>query len=84
MTHGLPRPPVFGEPLVASPEVLAFLARRRSTPAPSLTAPAPSAAELDDLLTLAARVPDHGKLAPWRFVIIEGEGKARYTARLEA
>lgn len=86
MTHGLPKPPIFGEPLplVASPETLAFLARRRSTPAPTLTAPAPSAEELDDLLALAARVPDHGKLAPWRFVIIEGEGKARYTARLEA
>jgi len=86
VTHGLPKPPAFGEPLplAVSPETLTFLARRRSTPAPTLTAPAPSAEELHDLLTLAVRVPDHGKLAPWRFVIIEGEGKARYTARLEA
>jgi len=37
--------------------------------------PGPSAGELDELLTIAARVPDHGKLAPWRFIIFEGEGR---------
>lgn len=86
MTHGIPKPPMFGDalPLSVSPEVLAFLAHRRSTPAPTLRAPAPSAEELDDLLTIAARVPDHGKLAPWRFIIIEGAGKEAYEARLDA
>lgn len=86
MTHGIPQAPLFGDPLSIEPrhEVLAFLARRRSASALSLRAPAPSAAELDDLLTIAARVPDHGKLAPWRFVILEGEGKAAYAARLDA
>jgi nitroreductase len=66
------------------PEVLAFLAARRSTSAVTLTAPAPSAGELGILLRLATRVPDHGKLAPWRFVILEGEAKAEFSAQLEA
>lgn len=86
MTHGIPPSPKFGDslPLAPVPEVLTFLARRRSAGALTLQAPAPSAAELDDLLALAARVPDHGKLAPWRFVILEGAGKATYEAKLEA
>lgn len=86
MTHGIPKPPLFGEalPLSVSTETLTFLARRRSTPAQTLRAPAPSADELDDLLTIAARAPDHGKLTPWRFVIIEGAGKTAYEAKLDA
>ncbi len=86
MTHGVPQSPAFGEslPLAAAPQVLAFLARRRSASALALRAPGPTPAELSDLLTIAARVPDHGKLAPWRFVILEGAGKDAYAARLEA
>jgi nitroreductase len=82
----LPPAPEFGAPIPISsaPEVLSFLARRRSTSAVTLAAPAPSAEELEQLLRLAARVPDHGKLAPWRFVILEGEGKALFAGRLEA
>ena len=78
--------PLFGDPLpiVASPETLAFLARRRSASALTLAAPAPAEAELARLLTLAARVPDHGKLAPWRFVILRGEAKAAFVRGLEA
>jgi len=85
LPHSVPPAPHFGDPLPGetSPEVLAFLARRRSASAMTLRAPAPSPAELDDLLRLAARVPDHGKLGPWRFVILEGEGKAAYAARLD-
>jgi nitroreductase len=73
----VPPQPEFGEPLpiVPAPEVLAFLARRRSASALTLRAPGPSAAEIETLLRLAARVPDHGKLAPWRFILIEGEAK---------
>ena len=37
----------------------------------------PSAAELETILTIASRVPDHGKLAPWRFIVFEGEARAR-------
>lgn len=86
MTTVLPKPAEFGAPmeLTPAPEVLQFLARRRSASALTLGAPAPSTDEIDVLLRLATRVPDHGKLAPWRFVILEGEAKASFAARLEA
>lgn len=86
MTEALPPAPQFGDalPLQPAPDVLRFLARRRSTSAVTLTEPAPSAEQLDQLLRLATRVPDHGKLAPWRFVVLEGPAKARFAQRLEA
>lgn len=86
MPSPLPAAPEPGEPLpvAAAPAVLDFLARRRSASALTLVAPGPSGRELEQLLSLAARVPDHGKLAPWRFVILEGEAKAAFAARLEA
>jgi nitroreductase len=86
LTHSVPNPPEFGEaaPIQASPQTLAFLARRRSASAMALREPAPSDAELATLLRLAARVPDHGKLSPWRFVILRGAAKARFIAGLEA
>ena len=85
MSYVLPAAPQFGDPLpvTAAPEVLAFLARRRSASAMALRAPGPSAAELTDLLALAARVPDHGKLSPWRFIVLAGDAKAAFAARLE-
>jgi nitroreductase len=77
--------PTFGEPLpvVPSPEVLAFLARRRSASAQTLKAPGPDPAAIDRLITLAARVPDHGKLTPWRFIVLEGEAKRAFVAAVE-
>lgn len=54
-----------------------LMARRRSAPPLTMTGPGPDAAELDRLLTLATRTPDHGKLAPWRFIVFEGEARAR-------
>jgi len=85
-TVALPPAPAFGSPVVQYPaaEVLRFLALRRSTSAVTLAEPAPSASELDTLLRLATRVPDHGKLAPWRFVVLEGAGKAAFAGKLEA
>ena len=56
---------------------LDFLLTRRSRPAKTLAAPGPSRAELDVILTAAARTPDHGKLEPWRFVVLEGAAFAR-------
>jgi nitroreductase len=56
---------------------LAFLARRRSVPPHLMTGAGPDAAELDTLLAIAARVPDHGKLAPWRFIVIAGDARER-------
>ena len=58
--------------MMASPEAMDFLLTRRSRPAKLLTAPAPDREELMRLLTAAARVPDHGKLEPWRFVVLDG------------
>jgi nitroreductase len=77
-------PPDFGEPLpiTASPEVTAFLARRRSASAALLEAPGPDAEQTELLLRLAARVPDHGKLFPWRFIVLQGAGKAAFVDAL--
>ena len=82
----VPPSPAFGEslPQSKSQPVLDFLARRRSASALTLAAPGPSDTELADLLRLAARVPDHGKLAPWRFIVLAGAGKASFAAGLEA
>lgn len=49
---------------------LSLLATRRSGKPRDLVAPGPDAAELETILTIAARTPDHGKLAPWRFVVV--------------
>lgn len=57
--------------------VLRLLETRRSTPPGFLAAPGPDAAQLETLLTIAARVPDHGKLAPWRFIVFEGAARER-------
>jgi nitroreductase len=59
------------------PDALELLKSRRSTKPVELVGPAPSAADVDTLLTIASRVPDHGKLVPWRFIIFEGEGRMR-------
>ncbi|MGG2475385.1 nitroreductase family protein [Rhizobium sp. BR5] len=58
-------------------KLLDYLKVRRSTPALQLTEPGPSKAEIEDILRLAVRVPDHGKLAPWRFVVYRGEERVR-------
>lgn len=57
-------------------EALRFLLTRRSTPAKTLRAPGPTPAELALILKAAARIPDHGKLTPWRFLLIEGAAQA--------
>ena len=57
--------------------IIAFLAARRSVKPDRLVEPGPSPAELDTILTIASRVPDHKKLAPWRFIVLEGEARAR-------
>jgi len=60
-----------------------LLATRRSGKARDMTAPGPDAATLDAILAAATRVPDHGKLAPWRFVIIEDHVRPALAALLE-
>ena len=61
---------------VPSAEMQDRLARRRSAPAQSLTAPGPSPVEIERLLQLGARTPDHGKLFPWRFVVMGPQSRA--------
>jgi nitroreductase len=58
-------------------ETIAMLLRRRSLPPQGMRGPAPDAAEIELMLTIAARVPDHGKLAPWRFILFEGAARDR-------
>ena len=59
------------------PEALDLLKTRRSVKPIELIGPGPAPAELDTLLTVASRVPDHGKLTPWRFIVFEGDARAK-------
>ena len=61
---------------------LDFLHTRRSRPAKTLTAPAPDRDQLKRLLTVAARTPDHGKLEPWRFLVLEAPALQRLAETL--
>ncbi len=58
-------------------DTIALLAKRRSAPALALAEPGPTAQEIETILGVAARVPDHGKLAPWRFIVFAGEARDR-------
>ena len=64
-------------------EILSLLQSRRSAPVPMLTAPGPSPEQLETLLTIAARVPDHGKIVPWRFIVFSGDARAEAGAVIE-
>lgn len=55
----------------ANTAALDFLKTRRSRPFKTLTTPLPNREEVMDLLTIAARSPDHGKLVPWRFIVLD-------------
>jgi nitroreductase len=57
------------------PNALDMLSSRRSVKPAELADPGPSDTELERLLTIASRVPDHGKLAPWRFILFEGNAR---------
>lgn len=61
----------------------ALLATRRSAKARDMVAPGPDAAQLRRILTAAMRVPDHGKLAPWRHVVIDADQRDAFAALLE-
>jgi nitroreductase len=84
LAGSVPPAPEFGQvlPIEASTEVVAFLAKRRSASAMTLTAPGPDTDQLVDILRIAARVPDHGKLAPWRFVILRGAAKDAFAEQI--
>ena len=68
-----------GDPIpapTASDEMRRRLATRRSASAQALTGPGPTSDQIDDILSLAARTPDHGKLFPWRFVVMGPRSRA--------
>ncbi|HYD28828.1 nitroreductase [Brevundimonas sp.] len=67
---------------VPSAEMQARLTVRRSAPAQALTGPGPSPAEIGRILELGARTPDHGKLFPWRFVVMGAQSRAELAAAL--
>jgi nitroreductase len=57
--------------------VLAFLKSRKSASAKAMTGPGPTDAQLAEILEIAVRVPDHGKLTPWRFILFAGDARAK-------
>ena len=59
------------------PDALQLLKTRRSIKPMELSGPPPTQGEIDTLLGIASRVPDHGKLAPWRFIVFEGEARLK-------
>lgn len=70
-----PGPQVFNRP---APQTIDLLLSRRSGSAKAMTGPGPNCEELRTILRAAARVPDHGKLFPWRFIVFEGEAQVRF------
>lgn len=79
-----PKPGDSLTPADQSPETLTLLAQRRSTLAKDMGGPGPDAEQLETLLKIGARTPDHGKLFPWRFIVFEGDSRARFGELLEA
>lgn len=60
------------------PNVTDFMLNRRSILIKNMTEPGPSADELETILTIATRVPDHRKLEPWRLVVLQGESRRQF------
>ena len=65
---------------ISVPKTMDLLLSRRSGSAKAMKGPGPDADQMQRILTAGIRVPDHGKLAPWRFILFEGEGRARMGA----
>ncbi len=61
-----------------SPQTIDLLLTRRSGSAKAMSGPGPTPDELRTILKAAARVPDHGKLFPWRFILFEGDARERF------
>jgi nitroreductase len=64
--------------MAPAPSTIDLLLSRRSVKPQMMTTPGPTPAQLDTILTAAARVPDHKKLAPWRFVVLEGDARVKF------
>jgi nitroreductase len=57
--------------------IIDLLLKRNSVPIQELKEPAPSDAEIETLIRIASRVPDHGRMEPWRFILYRGEARQR-------
>jgi nitroreductase len=66
-----------------NPAALDFLLTRRSRPAKTLTGPVPDRATLELILTAALRTPDHGKLEPWRLIVLQGAALPRLSGAVQ-
>ena len=66
------------------PDALELLKTRKSISASFLGPPVPSEAELAEIFAIASRVPDHGKLTPWRFIVFEDDGRVKASRALAA
>ena len=66
------------------PDAIELLKTRRSVKPREMTGPGPSPAELETILTIGARVPDHGKLAPWRFLVYDRAARRQAASWLAA
>lgn len=81
MTEIFPPAPSVGTPMLAtrpSSDTRKFLSLRRSANKAALGAPGPDAGQLAHILETATRVPDHRRLSPWRFIVFEGEARAKF------
>ncbi len=81
MSPKFPLAPPLGTPMLAarpSPEARRLLALRKSANKHAIAEPGPPPAEVDELLQVAMRVPDHRRLAPWRFIVFEGSARAAF------
>ena len=70
--------------MAANEALLSYLKTRRSVGIGFLKDPGPGPAEIEEIIRIGTRVPDHGKLAPWRLVLIEGEARAQAGEKLAA
>ncbi|MGY6635152.1 MAG: nitroreductase family protein [Alkalilacustris sp.] len=68
---------------IADPAVMAFLLSRRSHPARTLGLPVPDRAQLEPILRAALRSPDHGKLEPWRLIVLQRDALTRLAGLAE-
>jgi nitroreductase len=68
----------------ANPALRDYLKTRRSVGIGFLADPGPTPAELEEILTIGTRVPDHGKFVPWRLVVIDGDARVKAGERLAA
>ncbi|MEL6829054.1 MAG: nitroreductase [Pseudomonadota bacterium] len=82
MVKLFPTPPSYGSSLPAvrpGPEIRDFLALRRSSSKRALSEPGPDLDALQEILTVAMRVPDHRRIAPWRFIVFCGDDRETFS-----